>query len=861
MEKKQRRTKSKLRTFRFVLLTILLIGLTTTAICGTAFALYIHSYINPTIDIDPANLSMNFTSIVYYEDKKTGEMKELEKLHGTENRIWADISDMPKELGQAFVAIEDSRFYKHNGVDWKRTLGAAVHWLIPSGKTYGGSTITQQLIKNLTDDDEYSVQRKITEIMRAIALEKKVKDKDKILELYLNTIYLGRNSYGVNTAAKTYFGKALKDLNLAECAIIAGITQNPSKYDPFRFPDNIKKRQEVILSQMLKQKMITKEAYEEALKTPLDYKYEESKAEQSQPYSYFTDAVIYDVIDDLVKRKGYSKQFARTLVSSGGLKIYSTVDLAVQNAMEEVYENDANFPNISKNGTKPQSAMIILDPYTGDIKGVVGGRGKKEGNLVLNRATQSKRQPGSAIKPVSVYAPALDEGIITPYSVETDMPLLSLSGNPWPKNENRIYSGQMTIKRAVELSINTVAVRVMNKLTPKKSFDFMTKKVGFTTLVASKTLANGKVQTDIDLAPMTLGGLTEGVTVKQLAAGYTPFANKGMYTAPRSYTKVLDSDGAVLLENDVSPSVAFENEKTSYYMNELLRSAVNNGTGRAAKISGMDTAGKTGTTTSNKDRWFVGYTPYYLGAVWFGYDKSYGLPNLSSNPSVAVWKTVMARVHDGLAPKKFDDDDGFVNASYCIDSGLSPTEWCSADPRGSRVATGRFYKGDAPTSACNLHKPVEIDKETKMLATDFCPPANLIKIGLLDLTRLFPSAVTVTDQQYCITLENEPIGEGILVSSPNASTFTKSCTIHTTDSFVDPENPPDDSENDTGEEPTEPEIPDDNGSDTENPPADNTDNNNQNNSNTKPSKPTNKPNKPNPAKPGSETGPIDPELQ
>lgn len=811
MAKKQRRGVKKLRVFGFTLLTLFLIGLTTAAMCTVSMAWYIHNYINPTIDVDLESLGdMNFTSILYYKDKATGQTLELERLYGAENRIWANIDEIPEDLRNAFVAIEDKRFYSHHGVDWKRTLGAALSWVTGSSK-YGGSTLTQQLIKNLTTDDDYSVKRKITEIMRALELEKQVNDKDKILEYYLNTIFLGRKSYGVKIAARTYFGKELSDLSLAECAIIAGITKNPSYYDPFRFPEHIKSRQEDILDQMCKQGMISESEKTQAMREKLDYKYEENKAEQSQPYSYFTDMVINDVVDDLVTQKGMSRTLASNLVTSGGLKIYTTVDMNIQKIMESVYQDDSNFPNVTKNGAKLESAMVVMDPATGDVVGVVGGRGQKTASLVLNRATDSKRQPGSSIKPLSVYGPALDAGVITPYSVEMDMPVEVLSGRPWPKNETPKYSGQMTIQTAVAQSINTVAVRTMQKLTPEASFRFMTEKLHFTTLVETEAATSGKVQTDIALAPMSLGGLTKGVKVREMTAAYSALANQGIFNGYRSYTKVLDSKGEILLEKKPLGQPVFEKAQTTYYVTDLLKNAVTSGTGRKAKIDNMDTAGKTGTTTANKDRWFAGYTPYYAGVVWVGFDKSYGLPNLSYNPALNLWKNVMSQVHKGLEPKKFDQGEGFVSRGYCLDSGGSPTGACSKDVRGSRVGTGRFYKGDEPKDACPYHQLIEIDKGTKMLATEFCPAESRATLSLLDLTRKFPSSITVLDQQYCFTGDNAPIGEGVTVMSSEGSLYQKPCDVHTA-ALEDPELPPD------GENPDEngetPDTPPDSGDDT-----------------------------------------------
>ena len=375
--------------------------------------------------------------------------------------------------------------------------------------------------------------------------------------------------------------------------------------------------------------------------------------------------------------------------------------------------------------------------------GVVGGRGEKTESLVLNRATQSKRSPGSSLKPLATYAPALDQGLITPYSVLTDMPVFNNNGKAWPRNENRTYAGQTTIMQAVADSTNTIAVNVINKLTPQSAYNFLTEKLGFKSLSKS----------DIDYAPMALGGLTDGVTVREMAQGYTALANYGEYSTAVSYTKVVDANGETILSNeDNQPTQIFEHpESTPYYVNDLLTNVVENGTGKLAAIDGMYVAGKTGTTTDNKDRWFAGYTPYYVGVCWFGYDEGYGLPTLKPNPALALWSDVMDELHEGKDNKRFDEpnEDDFVEAKYCLDSGMAPSKACYSDVRGSRVATGKFYKDDVPEEECTMHK------------------WRTNSQSLLDLTRKFPLGVTVTDEYYCFSGNNDPIGEGQRVSSPN----------------------------------------------------------------------------------------------
>ena len=739
---KKKHKKKKASRVGFAILTLFLIGLTTAAMCMGAFLLYINIVIMPEAKIDIESLSMKFNSVIYYKDDN-GEQQVLQKLASEENREWVDMDQIPKHLANAFVSIEDQRFYEHNGVDWKRTAGAALNWILPIGGGYGGSTITQQLVKNMTEDDDYSVKRKITEIMRALTLEKTVDDKETILELYMNIIYFGKNAYGVQTASKTYFNKPVNELDLAECALIAGLTQNPAQYNPFKYPENAKQRQENVLYKMWERGYISESEYNAAKEETLAYDQNSSSSTNKGPYSYFTDMVIADVVNDLQEQMGYSETYARTLTTSGGLSIYATVDVDVQEKMEKVFENDNNFPRISKNGVRPEAAMMVLDPTNGHIRGVIGGRGEKKDSLVLNRATQSKRSPGSSIKPLSTYAPALDEQLITPYSVVTDMPVFNHGGSPWPRNENRRYDGQSTIMDGVAKSTNTVAVQVLKDLTPQSAYNFMTDKLGFTTLVDA----------DVDYAPMALGGLTEGATVREMAQGYTALANYGNYSEAVSYTKVVDSKGVTILSNEENkPTQVFERpEATPYYVNDLLTNAVENGTGRRAAIRGIDVAGKTGTTSDNKDRWFAGYTPYYVGVTWFGYDSRYGLPSLNPNPAVELWSDVMDDLHEDKPNKSFKQppEGDFVEEYYCVDSGLLSTSICRGDVRGSRSEVGRYYKDDVPEDSCEMHK------------------WRYRTGSMLDLTRLFPLPVTVKDERYCFEGSNTPIGEGQRVSSPD----------------------------------------------------------------------------------------------
>lgn len=738
------------------ILAIPLIAVVTACLCGLALAFYIGICVIPNSDIDVSSYSEDLakTTVIYAKDPDTGEYDVYETLEGDVNRQWVSLSEIPEDLQNAVVAIEDQRFYSHHGVDWLRTLGA-VQGFITGDDRGGGSTITQQLIKNLTGNNDKSVKRKINEIFQALTLEKNLGDtaKDQILEMYLNTIPYGNRAAGVKVAAMTYFGKELDELNLAECAVLAAIPNAPTRYNPFRNPDNVKERQTLVLEKMLQLGFITQSEYDEAINTELVYHSDAYEQNTNEPYSWFTEAIISDLTEDLQQTENISYDLARSRVMSGGLQIYATIDLDVQEAMDEVFTNEANFPSAQKNGVVPQAAMVVCDKQ-GNIVGLVGGRGEKEGSLLTNRATMSTRQPGSSIKPLAVYGPAMDAGAITPYSVVTDMPFKVYDGKAWPRNDNRRYQGQMVVKEAIAHSINCVAVRVLDMITPQTSYEFLHDTLGFEHLNPSA---------DIDYAPLALGGMNGGVTVREMAAGYTIFANNGKFSGSRTYSKVLDSEGNVLIDYTAPEEVnAFQNEKTAYYMLDCLKEVTDSGTGSRATISGIETAGKTGTTTSKRDVWFCGLTPYYVGATWFGYDQSYNLDGISGNTALSLWTAVMRRIHSDLPSADFDmgDDSNFVEAAYCVDSGLAPTDACEDDSRGSRVEVGRFWKGDEPTDECNLHKYVTICRDSGLIASDRC--RRTTTVSRLDLTRMFPMDFSpeIEDAEYCFTGDNEPVGSG-----------------------------------------------------------------------------------------------------
>ena len=687
----KRRRKNKFAIRLFSGLGVIL-GIAIIAVIGLVVGSLI-GFVEDAELIDVENMRLNLTSLVYVEDSESGEMVEYEQLFDTENRIWVSSKEIPDHLKNAFVAIEDERFYSHSGVDIKRFMGAAIQYITKKGNSsYGGSTITQQLVKNLTQDDEYSIKRKIKEIYRAFNMERQL-SKEEILEYYLNTIYLSQKCNGVASASLTYFGKEVSELSLAECASIAGITQFPTKYDPLQNPENNKQRQMVILKKMYELDFITEKEYNQAKEEKLNF-VKKNKTDNSQYHSYFTDAVIDQVIEDLIKEYKYTKEYAVKILYNGGLQIYLSMDPEMQKHMDAVYNDPAAFQKAAGT-TQPQSSMVIMDPYTGLVKALAGGRGEKEGNRTLNRATQTLRQPGSTIKPLTVYAPAVEYGLVTPDTIVNDAPVQF--GDWAPRNDDREFSGRITVAAALRGSRNVPAVKICNYVTPQASFNFMKNNLHVDSLVEKRT-KNGKVMSDIGLAPIALGGLTDGVSVLDMCAAYCTFPNGGKYIKPSLYTKVLDSEGNVLLEHKVREEVAMS-ETTAETMISMLTGAVEGGTGTAARLSGMRVAGKTGTTSSNHDRWFVGFTPYYVGAVWFGYDTPATLRGFSPNPAAVAWRKVMEPIHKGLKNKPFlaDEEKGKYSIMICEDSGMRATPACK------NLAGKKYKTSKIPTVLCTDH--------------------------------------------------------------------------------------------------------------------------------------------------------------
>ena len=625
-----------------VLGTVMLILLVSGMMFACVFAYYVKTCLTPRLDLSLEDFKLNESSTIWYQDS-VDEWRELATLSGEEKRVWVDYDQIPWYMEKALVAIEDKRFYEHKGVDWYRTAGAFVTIFTRGESGYGGSTITQQLIKNLTGEKEVTIQRKLTEIFAALELEKNY-DKQEIMEWYLNAVYFGEGCWGVQTAAQTYFGKDVSDLSMAECASIVGITNLPTYYDPFYSKQNNKERQETILREMYEQGYIDHEQYRQAVAEELVFTHSPDENYTQEIMSYYTETVIEDVTQDLMKQKGISHDTARTLLLNGGYQIYSCIDADIQNCVDAVYSDLTAIPRTAYSEQQLQSAIVIMDPYDGRILALSGGVGEKDRNFPLNRATGTYRSPGSSIKPIASYGPAVDLGLITPDTLVNDSANITLSGTSWyPNNDSYTNYGVVTIYSALQYSLNTVAAQIVDKLPlgPQTSYDYLTTHLGVTSLVPE----------DCNYAPMALGQLTNGITVREMAQAYCAFVNDGIFTYGRTYSAVTDKDGNVIIDNSPSTIQAFK-PNTAYTMTYMMQNGVENGTGGEAALWTMPVAGKTGTSGNYQDRWFVGCTPYYVAAVWTGYDTPERI-HVGGNPAAQLWKKVMTPVHDGLPWEAF----------------------------------------------------------------------------------------------------------------------------------------------------------------------------------------------------------------
>lgn len=752
------------------LLTILVVGIITGSVVVLAFVFYIQNYVDPNYTgLDNLKFDSALSTTMYYVDSEGNEvLLEDDTLVSSENRLWASYSDIPQNLINAYIAVEDQRFYEHNGVDTTRTASAIYNFFIPTSSSYGGgSTITQQLIKNVSGENDATIQRKVQEIFRAFNVEEKY-TKPEILEMYLNTIYLSHNSYGVRVAAETYFGKELNELTLVECAAIASIGKWPTHYDPISNPQNNLTRRNLVLKLMLEQGKITEDEFNEAYDAPLTLADGSEESYSETIHSYYIDAVMDDVIDDLMAEYGYDEVTASKVLYSGGLQIVTCLDPVIQACAEKVFTDSSYWPETD--GMQAQSAICIMDPDSGDLLAIVGGLGEKRESRGLNRATQSYRQCGSSIKPVSVYAYAIDSGLINGGSAVDDVPTVYYEDTKsyWPPNSDRRYRGLVGIDYAIQSSLNTIPVMLIQKLGVENVYNNF-KDYGYTTLVDSVTTSNGTVLSDINLSPLALGGLTYGVTVREHTQAYATLANSGITSKARTYSVVRDSTGKVILDNSEQHEVKYS-ESTAAIMTELLTHVVTGSYGTAAsrikfwKNYGVEVAGKTGTTNDKKDVYFCGYTPDFVATCWYGYDRNQVI-TASGNCAATLWNSVFNEIYkyyeeNGIEyTKEFEVPSSVVtDVEICTISGKLATDACRNDlyhKNGGMSCIGKaaFNRYDVPTEYCDVHVMCKWDTVTEALCLDgcSCPAENLIDVGMRKLSvsdRALYGSVSVGDAQY-----------------------------------------------------------------------------------------------------------------
>lgn len=699
-------------------------------ICGTVACTYVYRFANEyvtgekQIDLEEYKANQEQTSIIYgYDSNK--KLVELLRLHGAQNRVWIDYKDIPQDMIDAFRDLEDKRFMEHKGVDWYGT----VFGVVSTGFERGASTITQQLIKNLTKEDGRTVSRKFYEILNALNVER-FYSKKTIMEFYLNTVYLGNGCYGIRTAAEKYFGKDVEDLNAAECAVIASITKAPATFDPLtddglsalldKDEDGNIGRQRYCLTCMLNEGSITQEEYDEAIEyeliftnsenykgsqvTKTDDDKEENYTEDdikitdktdSDNSSYYVEYVIDSVIEDLQKEYDLTYTEAWKKVFFGGLRIYTAIDLDAQKAAEKVYVNRETFPDEEDTKDKPavQSAITIMD-YSGRVIAMVGGAGEKTTFRGLNRATDSPRQPGSAIKPISVYTPAIENNICT-WSTKVQNYGIKLGSSRWPVNYGGSHGSAtnfVTVQSALAQSLNTVPAQLMRRIGISTSLDFLVDDLKISTFVTDEDDSNY----DGNYSSLCVGGTSNGITTLEMTAAFAIFGNNGYYFEPYCYYKVTNNDGTqTLLKSGNSEGEQVVSESTAGVMRQLLRSVVYGGTAGGYGVDGFETFAKTGTTTDDKDRWFVGGTPYYVAAVWYGYDEPRAITNTSGNPAGKIFRAIMNEIHEDLEYMSYPSASGVVARKYCKISGDIATASCTS------TATGYYKSSNIPSKCKN----------------------------------------------------------------------------------------------------------------------------------------------------------------
>lgn len=831
-KKKNKKGKRKITAKRILVVLLIMLICITAGVTGVVFAIVQSAPSLPSGDLldELAQSSQLYDSKEnYVEDISTADIRQI-----------VFLNEMPENLKDAYISIEDKRFSNHNGIDIKRVFGALLNNIKTQSKSQGASTITQQLVKNVLLTQKRTYTRKIQEMYLAIKLEQKY-NKNQILEAYLNTVWVGNTYYGVGAGAQYYFGKSVSELNLAECALLAGINQNAKIHDPYNvdkiagikerlstllekgtitqeeydstvksindvfaslletqdydaYKANIKtvtdfmrsrdpkitsgdaatkasretyyndlayvsyrERQIITLGIMLDRGKITQEEYDEAINYKLVFQGKNNFTSASK-HQWFIEPAVDQIIADYAEQYDVDKSEASRIIRTGGYKIFLTMDSAIQDTAETVMNTDSLYPkgfkdfalNANDNPLpQPQGATVVMETTTGKVVAVVGGRGKQP-ERSYNRATDTDvaRQVGSSIKPLAVYIPALEKGIATPGSTIEDSLLTEeqVKANKWdPLNYDDTYRGYTTIREAVRMSINTVAVKVQMKVGNSTSIDYLMNKFHISTIATSGE------NNDKNTASLALGGLTYGATPLEMTAAYATIGNGGVYSEPIYYTQVVDKYGNVVLEKEIKQSKEIS-EQASYVMTDMLKDVIKTGTATTASLGSQPAAGKTGTTNKHADGWFVGYTPYYTCSIWIGHDdRGVSIPNLGGMITGRFWKAIMKPAHTGLPVKDFTKPEGIVTAQVCIDSGKAPSDLCSQDPRGSRVKTEMFIKGSEPVQICDVHVVANIDTSTGLLANEFCPEDLVVR--KVFITRTTTPRIKLLDSNYVLPKE------------------------------------------------------------------------------------------------------------
>lgn len=720
--KNKKRKKKKnpiikvLKVIGATLLSLFLILVITGSIVTTALTIYIMKFAeNDDYEMSIDDLKLGYTTMIYATESDGTEV-EVKRLYDTANRIWVDIEQIPQYTQDAFICAEDERFDSHQGVDWKRTFGAFANMFLNYWDTsQGGSTITQQLIKNVTGDDATEgsdgISRKVREIFRAIQLEKNY-TKPEILEAYLN--YIGLNNgqvCGVQAASAYYFNKDVSEITIAESAMLAALPKNPVMLDPFYYPEKNRERQLYVLKKMYDNGVIDYDQYQQAVNEEIVLYYDdensilnnqtaEEKSERIEKLSksYYIDAVIDQVSQDLAKKYDISVSEAETRLKNSGYRIYSNVDIDLQQKIESKY-TDFSLVSGYNLDEYPQSAFVCMN-YDGSVKAIVGGIGEKA-TRGFNRATMAKRPPGSTIKPVAAYGPAIEMNLITWSTMIKDSKLMNVVQNgksqPWPYNYSRTFANyNIPVYMALQRSLNTIPAKIIDQMGVQTSFDFMTQTLGYTTLVDSRKNDQGVYLSDIDYAPLTLGALTDGVILMEHCAAYAVYGNGGTYYVPKTYSKVVNSFGEIILEQSSEGSYAVS-EETSWVMNRMLKTVVDGpyGTGKKAKLSNVELVAKTGTSDEHSDYLFVGLTPDYVTAMWMGYDTPKSMQNKTYDSST-VWKNIFGETADSSSNTKFKKCETVVEAYFCTSSGLLAKSSCPGTSLG-------YYKSDNVPGYCKNH--------------------------------------------------------------------------------------------------------------------------------------------------------------